>query len=70
MRLSAEDECMLSLMQIAGFPVELKHGLFTWNDGEAGFPNRIGMPHRTHSTDNMDELTKMFTFWKRFHGKD
>ena len=69
-KLSAEDECMLSLVQIAGFPVEVKHGLFTWNEGEAGFPPRMGMPYRTHSTDNIGEIVKMFEFWKRHHGKD
>jgi hypothetical protein len=68
--LSDEDECMLSLIQIAGFPVEIKHGLFTWNEAEAGFPPRMGMPYRAHSTADINEVVKIFEFWKKHHGKN
>lgn len=69
-KLAPEDQCMFDLMQIAGFPVKIEHGLFTWNEYEAGFPARMGMGYRTHSTDNLSNVVNMFEFWKKHHGKD
>ena len=68
--LSDEDECMLSLMEIAGFPVKIEHGLFTWNEREAGFPSRMGQDSRTHSSASISDVVSIFEFWKKHHGKN
>ena len=68
--LSDEEQCMLSLMEIAGFPVRVENGLFTWNEREAGFPPRMGQDSRSHSTANLSDVVSIFEFWKKHHGEN
>lgn len=70
MRLSAEDQCMLSLMQIAGFPVEIEHGLYTYDldaiaETTGGFHlyNRASQSSKRATTD-IKNVVKIFERWK------
>jgi len=47
-------------------PVKIEHGLFTWNEIEAGLPPRMGMNPRTHATADISNVVSMFEFWKRY----
>jgi hypothetical protein len=62
-KLSDEDQCMLSLMEITGFPMEIKHGLYTmkfedWTSRYA--PTRDG----NISTADFSRVVKTFERWK------
>lgn len=65
---------MFDLMQIAGFPVEIEHGLFTWSDREligAVRMNRYAGQSGVHSTSDFEKVIKMFDWWKeRTHDKN
>lgn len=69
MKLNDEEQCMLSLMEISGFPVQIKHGFFTWDDIELGFPHRMGPNSARHATAEFSKVVNVFEFWKRHHGK-
>jgi hypothetical protein len=64
--LTDEQQAYLDVMQIAGFPVKIEHGLFTWNEIEAGLPPRMGMLPKTHATADISNVVSMFEFWKRY----
>ena len=65
MSLTDEQQAYLDVMQIAGFPVKIERGLFTWDDRELGFPPRMGTTYRTHATDDLSKAVAVFNFWKR-----
>ena len=50
MKLSDEEQCMLDMMEITGFPMEIKHGLYTWERSigiPQGYVSMLGvvLPH-------------------------
>lgn len=74
MKLSDEEQCMLTLMEIAGFPMEIKYGLFTYDldalaeaTGGVYLYNSKRQSH-LRSTANFGEICNLFEIWKR--GKD
>lgn len=73
-KLSDEDQCMLDMMEITGFPMEIKHGLFTYDlDALAGATGDVYLynsKRQSHlrSTANFGEICNLFEIWKR--GKD
>jgi hypothetical protein len=62
-KLSDEDQCMLDMMEITGFPMEIKHGLYTWerNIGiPQGYTSRVGLI----STAKLSKVVEVFNVWK------
>jgi hypothetical protein len=72
MKLTDEEQCMLSLMEIAGFPLEIENGLYVLDDLKLGMPRRMGSSGPTkHATDNFEHIVSVFNFWKkRKNGED
>lgn len=63
MKHTPEEQCMLDMMEIAGFPLEIVHGLYTmkfedWTKRYA--PTRQG----NVSTADFNRVIKVFEFWK------
>lgn len=64
-----EQQCMLSLMEIAGFPMEIKHGLYMYNRG-LEMPNGYEYSNAYKSTSDFTKVCMLFERWKRNNGKD
>jgi hypothetical protein len=70
-KLSDEDQCMLTLMEITGFPMEIKHGLFMYDldalaEAEGSFRLYSSKwDSHTRSTADFDKVVKLFEKWKR-----
>jgi hypothetical protein len=63
MKLSDEDQCMLSLMEITGFPMEIKHGLYTW-ERHIGIPQGFISKTGSISTSDLSKAVEVFNVWK------
>jgi hypothetical protein len=62
-KLSDEDQCMLDMMEITGFPMEIKHGLYTWERSigiPQGYISRVGLI----STAKLSKVVEVFNVWK------
>ena len=68
-KLSDEQQCMLDMMEITGFPMEIKHGLYTW---EKSVEVRSGVIFRDGkvSTADFNKLVSVFEFWKENRNED
>jgi len=67
MTLSAEDQAMWDVMEIAGFPIEFSNGLYKWDTRKLGFPSRMMSREDKQSTPDFSDVIKLFEFWKRYH---
>jgi hypothetical protein len=67
--LSDEEQCMLSLMEIANFPMEVKHGLFMYNRG-LEMPNGYEYSNAYKSTSDFTKVCMLFERWKRNNDKN
>lgn len=68
-KLSDEDQCMLDMMQITGFPMEIKHGLYTmrFSDWTARYAvTRDG----NISTAKFSRVVEIFERWKEERNND
>lgn len=62
-KLSDEDQCMLDLMQITGFPVEIERGLYTYEKHVASGVGEIVFSGKTATAD-FSKVVKVFNKWK------
>jgi hypothetical protein len=69
--LTSEEQAKLDLLEIAGFHVEYKHGLFCVKSHEY-FPKRMAgiVDENVKAFDSVDGVMGLFEFWKKTHGKD
>jgi hypothetical protein len=71
--LSDEEQCMLSLMEIAGFPVEIKHGLYMYDEEQLRGHRRL-RSHAgqcfVHSTSDLQKIIEIFNWWKEHRNED
>jgi hypothetical protein len=71
MKLTDEEQCMLSMMEITGFPMKIEHGLFMYDldalaEAEGSF--RLYSSKRdshTRSTSNFAKVCTLFEKWKK-----
>jgi hypothetical protein len=66
-KLSDEEQCMLTLMEITGFPMEIKHGLYTYDEEEVRGHKRLrSHPNQNfvHSTSDINVVVEVFNWWK------
>lgn len=69
MKLSDEERCMLDMMEITGFPMEIKHGLYTmrFEDWVSRYsPVRTG----NVSTADFSRVITIFERWKEERAND
>jgi hypothetical protein len=63
MKLTDEEQCMLDMMEITGFPMEIKHGLYTYERYIASGVGEISFSGKTATAD-FSKVVKVFNKWK------
>lgn len=64
LKLTDEEQCMLSMMEITGFPMKIEHGLFMYNRG-LEMPNGYEYCNAYKSTSDFTKICTLFERWKR-----
>lgn len=68
-KLSDEDQCMLDMMEILQFPMEIKHGLYTW-ERHVGIPRgHISVAGKV-ATAKFSKVVDVFNVWKENRNED
>ena len=69
LNLSDEDQCMIDMMEITGFPMEIKHGLFMYNRG-LEMPKGYEYSNAYKSTSDFNKVRNLFERWKENRNED
>jgi hypothetical protein len=68
-KLSDEDQCMLDMMEITGFPMEIKFGLYVWHRSVESKSFSIFKDGYVATAD-FNKAVSVFEFWKERRNED
>jgi hypothetical protein len=66
LKLSEEDRCMLDMMDITNFPMEIQYGLFMYNRG-LEMPTGYVYSNAYKLTDDFEKIKTLFERWKKIN---
>jgi hypothetical protein len=60
-----EEQAYFDVMQIAGFPISIRNGLYSWDEKDLGMPLRMLGEVTVHATSDITHVFAIFEYWRK-----